>query len=135
MSGKRWTAAESSRAWELLATGMTFLEVDEAIGRVRNSTYVRFRIEVRDDDDKRARFNAAVANSKQVGKLRGAATKRVNKGMVIPWVPPLYLRLSHAVETERAHAYSAAPTIGQLLLGEPPKGRSALDRRQQDVGA
>jgi hypothetical protein len=35
---------------------------------------------------------------------------------------------------ERDRALSAAQTLGQLLLGEPPVGRSALERARQLAG-
>lgn len=114
---------------------MTFIEVDAAIGRVTNSAYQHLVREVNDDPTKRAAFDEAVANAKRLGKQRGTATKRIIRGQVVPSIPPLYRRVAHSVLAERDRAHSGNQTIGQLLLGEPLRGRSALERRTEDASA
>lgn len=133
MRGNPFTQREINRARRLMDDGCTFRECDEIVGRVRGSVYQKLRQWAYDNSEwewylkvKASSAAAGPRRHKIAMSRRRAPSHLVQHRDAVP-------ALSIYAERDRAH--SGNPTIGQLLLGEPLRGRSALERRTEDVSA
>lgn len=107
INGGVWTNEEVERARKLREDGMTWPQIAEAMGRTPGACRNRIRYPHRNDKQRARDRETYVWYSHKIVKV------------VVP----------ERVLAERDRIYSLPPNPIAELLGEPPPGRSALDRR------
>jgi hypothetical protein len=131
MTLNRWSDEETQRLRELMKThGRDFKAIGKLMGRTHQSCEHRWRW-INMPADQLARRNAAEAKRKKELRATEAAEKNPNgydfivRKSIIP----------ADVFIERDRRLGAPRTIGSLILGDPPPGYSALDRKRQGLPA
>ena len=106
--GCHWEDWETERGMRLFRRGVSFADIAQISGRTEGATR-----------DHLAKF--------------GACPRRhvlaAGGGRVVRYVDPVAKLIPPEVIEERERAYGADSTIHRALLGDPPPGRSALDRK------
>jgi hypothetical protein len=132
MTLNRWSDEETQRLRELMKThGRDFKAIGKLMGRSHQSCEHRWRW-INMPADQLARRNAAEAKRKR--ELRAANPVDENP-CKYDFVVRKTMSIPDDVFTERDRRLGAPRTIGSLILGDPPPGYSALDRKRQGLPA
>jgi hypothetical protein len=113
--GRRWTDEETQRARSMKAAGAHDRQIAEALGRTIGS--VKSRLEwITMSDERREKVR------QRIREYRGEGSPTT--------VLPFHRPPAHVLE-ERDAAASLELTANMIVLGDPPPGRSMLDRARQ----
>ena len=118
-----WSDEEWRHASQLIDGGHAPKVIAQLIGRSYDSLLGKMRYEAMDDEQRQARHDRINAWRRRDG---GDSSRKVNVAN----------RPTNDILAERDRYLSAPRTLSQLLLGDPPPGYSALDRKRMGgVGA
>lgn len=127
MKFNRWSDEETQRLLDLMKThGRDFKTIGKLMKRTHQSCEHRWRwinMPVDQLDGRKRRENARKAVIRQTAK--GTKHDLPVRKIVVP---------DHVI-AEQVRRMSAPLTISAFVLGDPPLGYSALDRKRQEVTA
>jgi hypothetical protein len=123
MNGRseRWTEAEMQRLLSLKALGLSEEEIACAMGRTLNAINTRLKflkLTPEQREARRARYRNADRERRKQDRVPIARNPH---------------RPTESMVMERDRRFGMDRTIGQLLLGEPLPGQSALDKRNREL--
>lgn len=123
MKFTRWTDEETERLLDLMKThGRDFKTIGKIMGRTHQSAEHRWRwinMPVDQLDGRKRRENARKAVIRQTTK--GTKHDLLVRKLIVP---------DHVI-AEQVRRMSAPLTISAFVLGDPPLGYSALDRKRE----
>lgn len=124
--GVLWTETESATLCEMKAANCEMHEIVARLGRSVHSVKERWRWMTRTEDQKQERRNRVNANRNAL--RNGKPRTRVSTSVFNRVMPDdIFIERDRRINTPR--------TIGAELMGDPPPGYSALDRKRQSVSA
>jgi len=124
MNHERWAAQDWRRAKELLQRGYSINAVATLMGRPPKQVSEKLRWENTSVEKREARRIKINARRHATGEYK--STPR-------PDGPATGPRADPGLFEERDRRLAAPRTIGQILMGDPPVGFSALDRKRQGI--
>ena len=130
MKHNRWSDEETQRLLDLMKThGRDFKAIGKLMGRTNQSCEHRWRW-INMPADQLERRNAAEARRKREMRAAEASPDDANK---YDFIVRKTMIIPDDVFIERDRRLGAPRTIGSLILGDPPPGYSALDRKRQGL--
>lgn len=117
------TRAEIERARMMRRAGMSWDRIDIALGLPKRCSFGVFQRMGEAGDGQRAEYDKAVVT------LAGRGRIEPGGGRDCPYVPPLDKQMPRSVLDERDRRLNAPRSLSASILGDPPDGYSALDRR------
>ena len=113
-----WSDEEWQRASQLIDGGHAIKVIAQLIGRSYDSLVGKMRYEAMDDEQRQAEHDRINAYRRK----EGSPYRKVNVAN----------RPTNDILDERDRYLSAPRTLSQRLLGDPPPGYSALDRKRME---
>ena len=123
MSAERWPHGDWQRAKDLLAHGFEPKRVAQILNRKVGSVLTKMRYEAMTPEQRRATQDRVNANRR----------KRAAQYVQVRSFETVASRPTADILAERDRYLSAPRTLTQSLLGDPPPGYSALDRKRQEA--
>jgi hypothetical protein len=126
MKHQKWSEEETGRLLDLMKThGRDFKTIGRLLGRTPQSAEHRWRWVTMPEDQIQERVRK--------DKIRQAAIRAAAKGK--HGAPISKMEVPHDVIIERELRLAAPMSVSAFVLGDPPTGFSALDRKLAEVRA
>jgi hypothetical protein len=117
-----WTPKQRIIANQMKDSGSNYSEIGEALGKSKATIRNYFRMLSVSPED-RAALRAAKRSKQPEYTAKGPGG-----GRDVVYVPPVAKNVPACVLEERERALSAPMSLSAQLCGDPPPGRSALDK-------
>lgn len=119
--GPTWTVRQLQIAQQMRADGCDCKQIGAELGKTKMAVKCKLR-SLSFSKEKRAKLAKQIRSAQ-----RASAVLCAGGGRDIPYVPPSEIA-PPVVLQERDRAFARPLTLSAALLGDPPPGRSALDR-------